>query len=255
VTEDKKSHFEGKSAMQHIAEKKTEGIVASSEIHGAETPGSIFAGCDAAREAAVIALLLGTELLLFNIPLHQAAVIIFLLGIGFAFWKFGRAAHLAWSRLERLHRVANEEKNEIEINREEEREELRALYEAKGLQGKLLDEVVEVFMADGDRLLRVMLQEEMGFRLEENEHPLIQGLGAGIGALFGIVIPVLGLYLCHGIGLVTGSIVVLMTTSFVAASFQKNRTIPAMIWILGIALFSYVAVLSLTRFCLGKGGA
>ena len=32
-------------------------------------------------------------------------------------------------------------------------------------------------MADGDRLLRVMLEEELGFSLEVYDHPLKQALG------------------------------------------------------------------------------
>ena len=250
-----KSHFHGKSPMQHIAEVQARGVMASSEIHGAEIPGSIFAGCDAAREAALALLILGTELLLFDIGVMKELMILLFFGIGFAIWKVGRAAHLAWSRLERLHRVVSEEKHEIEENRDEERQELTALYAAKGLQGRLLEEVVDVLMADGDRLLRVMLQEEMGFRLEEQEHPLLQGLCAGIGALFGGLIPVLGLYICHGIGLVAGSVCVLLTTAYISAHYQRNKAIAAMVWVLAIALFSYVFVLSCTRFAIARGDA
>jgi len=252
MEEQPKSHFRGKTPVQHLAEAQAQGMLASSEIHGAETPGTTFASCDAAREAALTSLILGTELLMFGLPLCHMLTILAIFGASFAIWKVGRAAHLAWSRLERLHRVVYEEKREIEENREEERQELRVLYAAKGLQGKLLDDVVDVFMADGDRLLRVMLQEEMGFRLEENEHPLMQGLGAGLGAIFGMVIPVLGMYFCQGIGLFCGTVIVMIMTAYITASFQKNRTIPAMVWSIALMLFTYVSVLSCLKCFLGK---
>ncbi len=91
----------------------------------------------------------------------------------------GRSAWLGWSRLERLHRILAQEKWEIEHNREQEREELGVLYAAKGFEGKLLEDVLDVLMADGDRLLKVMVEEELGLTLESQVHPLKQGLGAG----------------------------------------------------------------------------
>jgi len=169
------SHFKGKDAIHHIAEVQADGVVTSSEIHGAETPGFLFSFTDAARDTAIAITLLS---LLF----HSFIPLIAFSG-GWLFWKVGRSCWLSWARLERLHRVMDQERYEIEVHREQEKEELKALYAAKGFQGKLLDDVIDVLMADGDRLLRVMLEEELGFRLEENEHPLMQGLGAGLGAL------------------------------------------------------------------------
>lgn len=251
MEEQQKSHFKGKTAMQHLAEVQAEGILASSEIHGAETPGKLFAFCDAAREVSLAMLILGIELYFFGHNVLTIILILALFGLGLAIWKVGRAAHLAWSRLERLHRVACEEKREIEENREEERQELKVLYEAKGLKGKLLDEVVDVFMADGDRLLRLMLQEEMGFRLEENEHPLIQGLGAGGGALFGTGISLLGLFASQTLGLVLGTCFVMLSTAYMTASAQKNRPVHAIMWSLGLLFCVYVTVLFCARYFFG----
>lgn len=249
---EKGSHFKGKNPMQHIAEVQAEGIMASSEIHGAETPGSIFAACDSAKEVALVSLLLATELLIFGVGELSVLVYILILTLGMSFWKIGRSAHLAWSRLERLHRVAREEKHEIETNRGEEREELKALYEAKGLRGKLLEDVIDVLMADGDRLLRVMLEEEMGFRLEENEHPLVQAAGAGIGACIGGLIPAICFYFFGGMGLVMGALFAIAIASFISAEFQRNRTIPAVVWSVAVALFAYVVVLTCSRFLVGN---
>lgn len=236
-------HFKGKDALQHIVEVQAEGKFASSEVHGAETPGYLFAATDAARETAVIMLLIFLVLSHFEFVAGQVFVMLFSFAAGFIFWKMGRAAWLSWYRLERLHRVMEEERREIEENRPQEKEELKALYAAKGFSGKLLDEVVDVLMADGDRALRVMLEEEMGFRLEENEHPLIQGLGAASGALVAAVIVLLAC-VPESTALLVGAVVVVFAVStFFTAKCEHNKVIPAMVWNLGIGLFAYVVAL------------
>ena len=78
-------------------------------------------------------------------------------------------------------RLLEEEKWEIEHNRNQEKVELKVLYRAKGFEGKLLDDVVDVLMADDKRALHIMLKEELGMTLEAYEHPLKQSLGALLG--------------------------------------------------------------------------
>src|SRR6185295_12766345 len=79
--------------------------------------------------------------------------------------------------------VLEQERWEIEHHRQQERDELKELYRAKGFEGKLLEDVLDVLMADDDRLLKVMLEEEMGLQLAQLDHPMKQGLGAAFGAL------------------------------------------------------------------------
>jgi hypothetical protein len=243
-------HFKGKDALHHMVEVQATGKITSAEVHGAETPGYLIAATDAAREVAISLLLISVILSHFELSPDQVFVVLFAYTAGVIFWKIGRAAWLAWSRLERLHRVMDEERHEIEVNRSQEREELKALYHAKGFQGKLLDEVIDVLMADGDRALRVMLEEEMGFRLEENEHPLLQGLGAGVGALMAA----LGVLLAH----LTESTPVLFCTviaifwisGYITARREHNKVIPAVVWNLGIGLFAYLVAYYTMQFIL-----
>ena len=65
--------------------------------------------------------------------------------------------------------------------------------------GKLLDEVIDVLMADDNRLLQVMLEEELGLSLETYEHPLKQAAGAFFGVIGAATLLGLGLFLfSHG---------------------------------------------------------
>ena len=42
VTPPSQDHFKGKDALHHIAEVQAKGMLASAEIHGAETPGAFL---------------------------------------------------------------------------------------------------------------------------------------------------------------------------------------------------------------------
>lgn len=235
----KKDHFEGKDAIRHIVEVQAKGVMASTEIHGAETPGSLFAALDSARDLTISILLI--YLLLSSLQISNIVLYLTVFAVAFTLWKAGRSAWLAWFRLERLHRVVFEEAREIHENRAQEREELKELYRLKGFEGKLLDDVIDVLMADSDRLLRVMLQEEMGFRLEENEHPLVQGLGALIGAFVGALLPLLGYYFFLDTGMISTSLIVLAIFAAISAKKERNRLVHAVVWNVGIALLAFAA--------------
>ncbi|MGE3953676.1 MAG: VIT1/CCC1 transporter family protein [Parachlamydiales bacterium] len=245
-TKDTHDHFQGKAALHHVVEKRTEAIRSFAEDHGTEIPGHISAMADAAREMALFLTLF--TLLLTAIGLQMVPLLLGLgtSAFGYLVWKMGRSAHLGWARLERLHRVIAQEKWEIEHHRAQEREELEALYGAKGFEGKLLDEVVDVLMADQDRLLRVMVEEEMGLNLQVYEHPLKQCVGAGLGALLSALLALIGALLWFPYGLGIGAIVIFIGAGILAAHYQGNRWLPTVIWTLAIALLAVgVALFSL----------
>ena len=143
------THFAGKKPLQHVIEARRKGKLAASEIHGAELPGHYVAGADSAKETSLLLILLWTLLEELSVPSFQWIILLFL--SAYLVWKIGRSAILGWTRLERLHRLIEEERWEIEHHRPQEKEELKELYAAKGFSGKLLDEALEVLMADDNR--------------------------------------------------------------------------------------------------------
>ncbi len=229
----KTDHFQGKSVVEHLKAARAKGALAAAEIHGTEMPGHLSAAADAARDSAVV-------LLLVWILFPAKPVLYFLLAAGLFLWKVGRSALLGWARLERLHRVIEEERWEIEHERQQEREELAALYAAKGLTGKLLDEVITVLMADDNRLLHIMLEEEMGLALEIYEHPLKQSMGAGIGVLIAAALFAGGIFFPGGV--IVASALTMMIAAFTVAKLERNRRIEALIWNLSVFAFTAGAV-------------
>jgi VIT1/CCC1 family predicted Fe2+/Mn2+ transporter len=135
-----------------------------------------------------------------------------------------------------------QERYEIEHHRSQEREELKVLYAAKGFEEPLLDQVIDVMMADGDRLLKVMLQEELGLTLEGYQHPLKQGLGAGIGALASSVICLAALAWLPQYGIVAVALLIMGVAALLGARYEDNRMIPAFIWNVGIGSLCFGVV-------------
>lgn len=238
----KPAHFEGKNPLEHVIEARKKGRAASQEIHGTELPGHYSAFSDAAKESAFLLLVFGTLFSELRLSLEKAHLILAIFLIGWLFWKVGRSAILGWARLERLNRLIEEERWEIEHQREQEKEELKALYQAKGFRGKLLDEVIDVLMADDNRLLQIMLEEELGLSLETFEHPLKQAFGAFLGVIFASLAFVLGALFLPKWGIFISAVFVIGICALSVAKLEKNRPLPAMVWNLAMAALAVGAV-------------
>ncbi len=226
------NHFKGKEPLQHVIDARLKGKIASAEVHGTELPGHISAAADAAKETALILLILWA---LLGEGAHWFLLVFI---AGWLTWKVGRSAILGWARIERLHRVIEEERWEIEHHRPQEKEELRALYNAKGFSGKLLDEVVEVLMADDNRLLQVMLEEELGLSFESYEHPLKQAAGAFVGVIGSAAIFSFGLFVLPSWGPLVCAAVVIALSAGTTAQLEKNKPLPSIVWNLAIAFLA-----------------
>lgn len=230
-------HFRGKSVVEHLKEARTKGMHASHEVHGTEMPGHYAAGADAAKETAVVFLFFWIVSLFVPFPI-PLSVFLCLFSVGWAVWKMGRSALLGWARMERLHRLIEEERWEIQHHRAQERSELAEIYRAKGFEGKILEEVLDVLMADDNRLLKVMLEEELGLTLEAYEHPLRQSLGALFGVCLASLLSVFGLWAFPLFGLPTMCALILACAAILSAKIEKNRVFSSFLWHLALALLA-----------------
>ena len=247
---EKKSHFNGKGVIAHLLEARKKGERATHEEHGIEAPGHIIGGADAAKETAVITLLVWIICDALRISYDQIYILIGLIMFGIFLWKTGRSASLAWSRLERVNKLIEDERYEIENNREEEKEELTEMYRAKGFSGQLLERVIDVLMADDNKLLGVMLEEELGVSLESYEHPLKQALGTGIGILLAACALSIGIAISEPYGLFVATYIVVLIASYVMSRIQKIEAINLTIWNLSITFLASFGTYFLAKFTL-----
>lgn len=223
---DSPSHFQGKSVPEHLKEARQKGALVSSEVHGAEMSGFFSSFTDSSKESALL-------LLLLVFLLAPSLLSLLLIAVAWCLWKTIRSAFLGWSRIERLHRLIEEERWEIEHHRKQEKEELTELYAAKGLTGTLLTETIDVLMADDNRLLQIMLEEELGLTLEAYEHPLKQALGAFIGSLTAMIIVLVPFALFASNGLYIAAPIWILVCAFLQTKKEKNKTLPYLIWHIG----------------------
>lgn len=215
-------HFKGKSVPEHLREARKKGAILKAEIHGSETPSHVLAATEAMKEIALV-LLLGW-LLQFSFQ------ILSLLAFGLILFKTARSALNGWSRMERLHRVIEEERWEIEHHRHQEKQELSEIYQAKGLSGKLLEEVIDCLMADDNRLLQVMLEEELGLSLEQYEHPLKQSFFTLMGGLVSVALCLTGLLVSYRFGLPIATFIVVISATVFSARLENSSAWYRAIW-------------------------
>ncbi len=231
-------HFENKTPLEHLKSARKKGMIASESVHGVEPSGYLIAATDSAKETMVYLLMAYLLLSPFSFDLIQLMIIYLCFSLALIFWKTTRSALFGWSRLERVHRLISEEKYEIDHNREQEKLELLELYKAKGFKDKQLQEVVEVLMADDNRLLQIMLEEELGLTMGSFEHPLKQCLGAALGVFSGAVFGFLGLYLAGFLGLIISTIIGITICSYITAKHLSNHVIKHLIWNLSSAFLT-----------------
>ena len=239
-------HFQGKTVPQHLKEARKKGMQAAAEIHGTEISGQTAAFADSLRDSALLMVLIVEASK--NLPISQSILLFFLLLGGWTLWKTCRSALLGWARLERLHRLIEEERWEIQHHRNQEREELMEIYQAKGFEGELLTQVLDILMSDDNRLLEVMLTEELGLSLEAYEHPLKQASGAFLGSLTALVIGGIFYYLLPSYGVYIASLPLFLIAGLWTAQIEKIRLLPSFLWNFSVFALSLGFVYFLQEF-------
>lgn len=79
---------------------------------------------------------------------------------------------------------------EVDHLPEKEREEIREIYEAKGFEGELLEQVVDVITADKDRWVDVMMKEELNMT-KEQKSPFMMGFMTFVSFILIGIIPLI----------------------------------------------------------------
>lgn len=244
------SHFKEQSVYQHLKSARKKGKRATHESHGINVPDHLIAGADAAKEASVIALLIWIVSRLLAFPPEKITGFILITLLGYMLWRSGRSAILGWARLQRINRLISEESHEIHVNRDEERSELKEIYRAKGFTGEMLEKVIDVLMADDNKLLGIMLEEELGVSLESYEHPLKLALGALVGIALTMAAFFAAVRIEPGLGVYCTAFGIILIASGIVAKVERINFLTYAVWNLGITFLSSAGIYFLAHFLL-----
>jgi hypothetical protein len=166
-----------------LIKKRIRKRIKISSFYKTEKPEHIFFFISSLKETVALFFIIAIILNHLSLPLISIKHFLLTFSIGWLFWKICYTSLISWNRLNKLHQIIKEEQHEIEHHREKEKKELEIMYKAKGFSGKLLEDVIDVLMADDNRLLQVMMQEEMGLVLRSYEHPIKQAFFAAFGVI------------------------------------------------------------------------
>ena len=243
-----KSHFKGKSAPEHLKEARLKGIKACAEHPGLDIAEHMVAMFDTIRDLAFLNYLL--YLILMHYPLQALSIHMTLLffSIGFILFKMGRETHKSYAKLERLENLLKEERHEIQYNPTEERQELTEIYTAKGFSGRLLDQVIDTLMADDNRLLHIMLEEEMGLKLQSIDHPLKCCLTTLVGGSISAILLILSAFYFNIQGIIICAYIIIAISSGYVAKLHNNNKMHATVWNLAITFVASTSTLFFLRY-------
>lgn len=139
------------------------------------------------------------------------------------------------------------EYQEVKDDPEEEREEIRRIYQAKGFSGTLLNRVVEHITREEDRWVDVMMKEELELT-EEKSDSLSQAGLVGLSTIIGSLVPLLPFFFMPVAPAIPVSVVLTCAVLFGVGAFKARVTVGTW-WKAGLEM----AVIGLAAAILGYG--
>lgn len=102
------------------------------------------------------------------------------------------------SEREVLERHLTMERAELDAMPDAERDELRLMYELKGVDSEQADAIADHIMANRDTALETMAREEMGFSPDDLSSPVKAAIASGLSFVAGAALPILPLLFVPG---------------------------------------------------------
>lgn len=206
----------------------------ASEFYKSEMAEHKEAFLNSFKEIVILSFIL--QMISLSLNLSHFFIIFYSFSFSFFLWKISQKSMLSWNRLNKLHKIIEEEKYSIEHKKDQEKKELEMIYKAKGFEKDLLKEIVNVIMADENRLLQVMIEEEMGLVFRKYEHPLKVGIFAGLGVICGFIPLRLALIGKNLEFYLIGAFLIIINSFFYAKEEKKNISF-AIVWDVAILAF------------------
>ncbi|MEG0037207.1 MAG: VIT1/CCC1 transporter family protein [Victivallaceae bacterium] len=226
------SHFSRDTVKTHLEKVKQKLGVSVDESHDNNRP-LLHIFIKETRDFCCLLFLLRTFLYFIYPSIKLTFAPLCLFSVSLIFIRASMITLNSWNHLQFAHNKINEERKEIEDNPEEEKEEIIAIYEAKGFQGKLLEEIADYLTSDSQLLLNSMIQEELKLDNETYLHPLKQGLRFVLITLPVLVILIPSILIpSYSIsGCVVG--LVFSLSAVIRAYYLGTNTVTSFVWNIG----------------------
>jgi len=117
------------------------------------------------------------------------------------------------------------ERQEIEENPDEEREELSLMYQLKGLSVAEADLLAGKMAEDPEAMLKALAAEELEGASAEANDPTQAALAAGISTFLGAMVPVIPFFFLKGTGAIVTAAVVSLIAHFLVGAAKSLFTL------------------------------
>lgn len=144
------------------------------------------------------------------------------------------------------------EKWEIEHVPDGEKEEVRALYENYGFEGKILDEIVERITSHKDHWLNIMMEQELKLEYVDRKEAIPSGLVVGISALIGSFIPLLPFFFFPVVPAMGVSLTATFLTLFAIGYYKAKMTLGRNFMRMGLEMAFIGMISALVGYFIGS---
>lgn len=114
---------------------------------------------------------------------------------------------------------------EVDHEPEEEKREIREIYQARGFKGKILDDIVTTITADKDRWVANMMTDELGLEPVETANIIKSSLLVGLSAIVGSLLPVFPFFFLTGPPAIILSLIIAAVTLFTVGMYQAKSMV------------------------------
>jgi VIT1/CCC1 family predicted Fe2+/Mn2+ transporter len=142
------------------------------------------------------------------------------------------------------------ERQEIEDDPEEEREELSLFYQLKGLSKEDADAFADKLSRSPDAMLKALAAEELDGASGEGSNPLQAAFAAGVSTFLGAMVPVLPFFWLRGTTAVLTAAVVSLVAHFLVGASKSLFTLRTW-WSAGLEMTAAGVIVGVVTYAVG----
>lgn len=183
---------------------------------------------------------------------NEFIVVAGLAGVLSSALSMGASAYLA-NKAERevFEAEITRERQEIEENPEEEREELELFYQLKGFTGEESRTLVERMAEKPEQFLRTLAHEELGLSEERLPNPKFAAVVGSVSTGLGGIVPVIPFFFLTGTLGIIVSLVVSIVAHFAVGASKSIVTLRSW-WKSGLEMTAVALIVAVVAYALGR---